>query len=108
MKVRHLFVGDFFPVIDYSLSTREWAAHQFNRSDLGEGLALFLRREGSPYQTLDAQLFGLDPNRVYMLLDEDSRELKTANGHAICSPGKFSMDFPPNSKLYTYHPAPEQ
>lgn len=93
-RVRPYFHGDFYPLTPYSLSEDVWAAWQFDRPDLGEGMVLALRRKDSPYPEVQAVLQGLDPEATYELtwLDEGRSETHTgaelANGGALIGIGE--------------------
>jgi alpha-galactosidase len=66
-QVRDLFLGDFYPLVEYSPSEDVWAAWQFHRADLGAGVVLAFRRAASPFSEAKPLLKGLDPNAVYKL-----------------------------------------
>ena len=40
LQLRHLLVGAYYPLTDYSRDGKHWMAMQFHRPDLGEGLIL--------------------------------------------------------------------
>ena len=58
--VHGYFSGDFYPLLAHSLADDVWAAWQFNRPDLAEGMLLAFRRDHSPFPSLVARLRGLE------------------------------------------------
>jgi alpha-galactosidase len=81
-RLRPLFLGDFYPLVPLTLSARDWCAYQYDRPDLGEGFAVFLRRHESPFPTMDAALRGIDRSAEYEVgmsatFEEPPRERKS-------------------------------
>ena len=64
-QVRHFFYGDFYPLLAYTPSPDCWSGMQFDRPDLKAGLAMFFRRPGSPFPTLEVHLRKIDPAATY-------------------------------------------
>ena len=60
--VRPYFLGDFYPLLSFSIAEDAWAAWQYDRPDLGEGMLLALRRAQSPFAAITALLHGLAPD----------------------------------------------
>ncbi|MCC6144937.1 MAG: alpha-galactosidase, partial [Candidatus Hydrogenedentes bacterium] len=59
--------GDLYWLIPHPTAAEPWHAFQLHRADLGEGIALFFRRAGSPYTALSAELQALDPAASYIV-----------------------------------------
>lgn len=74
VELRKYFYGDFYPLLSFSLADDTWAAWQFHRPDLNEGMVLALRRKKSPFPVMHAVLLGIDPDGQYEahVVDEDS------------------------------------
>lgn len=102
---RHLAVGDFYPLMPYSLSTAAWTGYQFHRDDLGEGMALLFRRDDSPYVTAEVTLHGLSPDEVYELKFDDTGETRRATGKELAQPLSITIQRAPGSALITYRKA---
>lgn len=103
LSVRPYFYGDFYPLISFSLAEDAWAAWQFDRPDLGEGMVLALRRPGSPFARLEAPLSGLEPTASYELrwLDDGRRE--EIGGRELLERGlRIEIADRPGSALLTY------
>ncbi|MBI5396834.1 MAG: alpha-galactosidase [Verrucomicrobia bacterium] len=64
-RVRPFCYGDFYPLLDHNLRADSWAAWQFDRPDQRAGVAIFLRRPGSPFTAMEAGLRALDPKARY-------------------------------------------
>jgi alpha-galactosidase len=65
LEVRPYFVGDFYPLKDYSTDTSSWAVWQFDRPDLKAGMALVFRRQGSALSSVQPELKAIDPQAQY-------------------------------------------
>jgi alpha-galactosidase len=65
MEVRPYFTGDFYPLIGYNRAKECWTAWQFHRPDLNAGIVLALRRQGSPFISMQTSLHAIDPAAQY-------------------------------------------
>jgi alpha-galactosidase len=65
IEVRPYFTGDFYPLTSYRPDADAWAAWQFHRADLGSGIVLALRRQGSPFVSIQPGLHAIDPAAQY-------------------------------------------
>ena len=63
--LRPLYLGDYYPLLPINLDERHWCGWQFDRPELGRGLAMLLRRSKSPYTAVDVSLRGLQPDAMY-------------------------------------------
>ncbi|NUM56271.1 MAG: NPCBM/NEW2 domain-containing protein [Candidatus Hydrogenedentes bacterium] len=61
------YLGDFYPITEYSLDNNQWIAWQFNRPDVGEGAVQVFRRADSVYESARLPLHGLDPDATYRI-----------------------------------------
>ena len=52
LAMRKYFYGDFYPLLSFSLAADAWAAWQYDRPDLGEGMVVAFRRHESPVPAL--------------------------------------------------------
>lgn len=102
-EVRQYFYGDFYPIVSFSLSDDTWAAWQFDRPDLGEGMVLALRRPNSPFTSLDAPLRGLDPSATYEITSKDTDDTIRLSGSELAEDGlPIEIDEKPGSALFVY------
>lgn len=103
--LRHLAVGEFYPVTGHSLSAGDWIGYQLHRPDLGEGAVLLFRREESPYVSADIHLSGLSEEATYELTFADTGEKRRATGQDLAAPLRVTIDRPGSSILITYRKA---
>ncbi len=101
-SLRHLAVGDFYPLMDPSVDPMHWTGYQFHRDDLGEGMVLLFRRPRSPYPAVQIRLRGLEPESDYELTDVDKNEPRTLTGRALSEPMRIELDQRPGSVLLRY------
>jgi alpha-galactosidase len=86
-EVEKYLLGDFYPLTSYSLETDVWAAWQYDRPEMGEGIVQVFRRDASPYEAAHFPLRGLDPNAKYRLKDFDKTEPTEAAGKDLMETG---------------------
>jgi alpha-galactosidase len=103
MSVRKYFLGDFYPLVSYSLDDDVWAAWQFDRPDLGEGMVLALRRPTSPFAAMIPRLQHLDPDAEYDVRDADTSHTQRFVGRVLCESGlQIEIRDQPGSRLLVY------
>jgi alpha-galactosidase len=101
--VRDYFEGDFYPLISYSLKEDFWAAWQYHRPDLGEGMVLALRRNDSPFNSITARLHDLVAEANYEVRCLDTNQTVIQSGHALMTKGfDIGIAEQPGSKLMVY------
>ena len=101
--VRPYFLGDFYPLLSFSLAGDVWAAWQYDRPDMGEGMVLALRRPASPFTTMTAKLNNLDAAATYDIQDMDSGERKLVSGRDLVETGlELKIDTQPGTVLLVY------
>jgi alpha-galactosidase len=101
--VRPYFYGDFYPLVSYSTTTDTWAAWQFDRPDLGEGMVQAFRRQDSPFPVLEVRLQGLNPEARYAVEDLDSGKTWQATGAELAEAGfTLALSERPASALLVY------
>lgn len=102
-EVRPFFYGDFYPILSFSLSDDTWAAWQFDRPDLGQGMVLALRRHNSPFTSLRARLRGLEPGAAYEVASRDTGDTVRFSGRELAEEGfLISINEQPGSALFVY------
>jgi alpha-galactosidase len=65
LEVRPYTHGDFYALLPYSLEHTDWTAFQWQRPDLKSGVLILLRRDTSPYASLQVNLHAIDANAQY-------------------------------------------
>lgn len=81
--LRHLAVGDFYPLLPHTLSEGKWLASQFHREDLAEGMILAFRRRYSVEPTVVLRPRALDPDGVYQVRSLASGEVSRREGQEL-------------------------
>ena len=99
-SVRRLLNGDWYPLTPYSRAADRWLASQYNRPDLGEGMALAFRREACAEPALNVALKGLDTTATYVL--EADRRTWRATGAELMDGLRIEIDRAPGSRLIVY------
>jgi alpha-galactosidase len=101
--LREYFYGDFYPLLAFSLAEDAWAAWQFDRPDLGEGLVVAFRRHASPFPQWEARLQALQPEAHYELRSWDDHRTLFSTGRALMTAGfVVPIKKGPGSALFTY------
>ncbi len=100
--LRHLAVGEFYPVVPYGIGRGDWTGYQFHRDDLEEGMVLLFRREDSAFVTVDVQLRGLSRGKTYELSFQDTGETWTRTGEELERPVRLSVEKPRTSVMILY------
>ncbi len=75
-SLRPLYLGDYYPLMETDLDERHWCGWQFDRPDLGQGLAICFRRSASRDAARDVSLQGLDPDARYEVTFAESYDVK--------------------------------
>ena len=103
VAMRKYFYGDFYPLLSFSLANDVWAAWQFDRPDLGEGMVLALRRPQSPFPKMESPLRGLNPEARYEWRSLDSGTVTEVSGRDLLEKGvSIEIDDKPGSALFVY------
>ncbi|MBP8122127.1 MAG: alpha-galactosidase [Caldilineaceae bacterium] len=103
LAMRKYFYGDFYPLLSFSLAADAWAAWQYDRPDLGEGMIVAFRRHASPFPRWEAKLQGLDPDANYGLVSWDNESTRRMTGKALMTDGfVVTIGEKPGTALFTY------
>ncbi len=86
-KVTPYFLGDYYPLSDYSLDPTAWVVWQFDRPDLGEGMVQTFCRAGTIYEAARVHLRGLEAGADYTLTDLDTGRTRRAGGKGLMEAG---------------------
>ena len=65
------FLGDYYPLVPYSLEDTVWIAWQFHRPEGSTGFVQAFRRDRSSYEAARFRLRGLDPAARYRVAHRD-------------------------------------
>ena len=105
-RIRHLFLGDFYPLTPYSTSNDDWIAYQFHRDDLHQGMALAFRRPKCVAETSILKLRGLTLDASYEVHFEDSGIKQAFTGKKLAEGLNVAIENQPGSLLITYRQLP--
>lgn len=100
--VRHLLIGDWYPLTPYSRRPDEWLGSQYHRADLGEGMLLVFRRKQAPQASIQVRLKGLDPAAVYTLESQHSELQRELAGRRLMDGLDIPIPQAPGSALIVY------
>lgn len=99
-------LGDYYPLLPYSLDNAAWMAWQFNRPEQGRGAVQVFRRAESPFEAARFKLRGLDPAARYVLANRDEASTTEATGRELMEGGlPVSMKDRPSAAVITYQKA---
>lgn len=86
-RIAHMFSGDFYPLLKFSLSEKVWYAYQLDREDLFTGMALAFRRKECENATEILKLHGLSGDHKYSLENVDTGEVTVHTGKELTEQG---------------------
>lgn len=102
--LRPFYTGDYYPLLPITTDESHWCGWQLDRPDLGEGIALFFRRPGSPYPAVDAGLRALDAGARYQVSFSETyaeKEKQTLTGAELAHL-RVQLTAAPSSVLVKY------
>ncbi|MBI2940010.1 MAG: alpha-galactosidase [Chloroflexi bacterium] len=102
-SLRHLAVGDFYPLLPHTLSEGQWLASQYHRPDLGEGMILAFRRQFCPRPTVRLLPRELDPKAIYRVTRQTSQEQRELRGRELLAGIEIHLDAAPAHEVIHYH-----
>jgi alpha-galactosidase len=79
-RVRPYMIGDFYPLFPHLEAEDVWFGYQFDRPDLGAGMALVFRRAKCAAGSATMRLQGLDPAARYEVAFHDAGTTKAMTG----------------------------
>jgi len=80
LELRPYFLGDFYPLTEYTKAEDAWMIYQLDRPELGDGIIVILKRSRSPFTTAQVHPQGLDPSAGYHFEDADCGPLISTTG----------------------------
>jgi len=80
LQVAPCFLGDFYPLMPYSLAEDVWMAWQFDLPESGTGVVQAFRRRESPYSSTSLPLQALDASVQYRVRNLDEAESRVVAG----------------------------
>jgi alpha-galactosidase len=80
LDLRPYFLGDFYPLTEYTKAEDVWMVYQLDRPEQGDGILVVLKRSRSPFTTGQFPLRGLRPEADYRFEDIDRGSLCATTG----------------------------
>jgi alpha-galactosidase len=106
-KAGGYMLGDYYPLLPYSLNDTVWIAWQFDCPEKGEGMIQAFRRAQSPYESIRVKLHGLEPGAVYTLTNLDVPGATEISGRELLEKGlSIGMNAQPSSTVIIYKKKP--
>lgn len=104
-SLQKYYLGDYYPLTEYSQAEDAWIGWQFHRTDLDEGMLMLFRRPNSICETGRLHPHGLNPDSTYILKDSSGEQ--TFSGRELMETGlQVSLDRSPATLVLTYRRTP--
>ncbi|MBN2021291.1 MAG: alpha-galactosidase [Pirellulales bacterium] len=100
-KIRPYMLGDFYSLFAHDASEAAWYGYQFDRPDLGQGMAVLFRRPRCAEAEHTVALRGIDPAAEYEVSHEDSPARQTLKGEELARL-KVAIPAAPGSAIVYY------
>ncbi|MGN0202400.1 MAG: glycoside hydrolase family 36 protein [Candidatus Cryptobacteroides sp.] len=102
--IRPYFLEDFYPLTGYGDTTADdiWLAYQLNRKSDGSGRIVAFRRSECKSDRIVVRLRGLDPDAVYVLIDQDTMREIEKSGKELSEGFELSLEQPGSSLFFKY------
>lgn len=101
--VRHFFLGDYYPLTEYSQAEDTWVAWQFHRADLKAGMVQVFRRPKSVCVAARLPLHGLDPDQAWSVENLDTGASQILSGKDLTESGlEVHLENRPDSAVFVY------
>lgn len=108
-QVADAFLGDYYPLTEYSLDSTRWMAWQFYRPESGTGIIQAFCRQEVTDSSFCCHLCGLDPDALYELNDFDQAQPVRIAGQVLLTDG-YTVHCPnrPQAVLISYRQVGER
>jgi len=101
-KLRMLMLGDFYPILDYSIQEESSLGFQFHREDINQGMVLLFRRLQSPLASIQVKFKGVKPDILYQVSFYNAEEKQSIKGEKLLNGIDITLSSPKSSALITY------
>ncbi len=106
-KIIPFMLGDYYPLMSYSIADDAWIAWQFDRPETGDGMIQIFRREHSLYESARLRLRGLEPDTTYALTNPDIAATTEKSGRELMDGGLvLAIPSHPAAVIITYKKKP--
>ncbi|MFA5203347.1 MAG: alpha-galactosidase, partial [Lentisphaeria bacterium] len=104
LAIREYFLGDYYPLTEYSVNDDAWMVYQLDRPEAGDGLVVALKRSKSSYNKGNFPLYALLPNVEYEITNMDTGVSTCLTGKTLSTTGlDVALNKAPDSALFRYH-----
>ncbi len=86
-SVSDYLLGDFYPMMPYSLEDTVWMAWQFDCPERGEGMVQAFRRASSTDESIRVKLHGVEAGALYTLTELDDTSVTEMTGRELIDQG---------------------
>ncbi len=101
--VADCYLGDFYPLTEYTTGRDGWMAWQFDRPEADRGMVQAFRRDKSIFEVGRLRLHGLDPEANYEMVDLDTQKSERATGRELMEQGlRMTIVEQPGAVIWTY------
>ncbi|MFA5858501.1 MAG: alpha-galactosidase [Elusimicrobiota bacterium] len=102
-RIAKYYLGDYYPLTQYTNDNDSWLAWQFDRPDLGEGVVQSFIRENTPVNAMKFSLRGLTPNLKYEIVNIDTNETLNMTGEELTHYGiTLAPTVKPSAMIFIY------
>jgi alpha-galactosidase len=100
--LRHLVVGDFYPLLPHTTSETQWVAAQWHRADLGEGVIAAFRRRRAAGEAMTLHPQALDPAAAYTLTSQTTGRQEQRSGADLMAGLRVTLPPAPAHEVVRY------
>jgi alpha-galactosidase len=86
-QVADCYLGDFYPLTEYSATKDSWMAWQFHLPEAGKGFVQAFRRDKCIFEAGRLRLHGLDPAATYEVTNFDAGKPQQVSGRELTGRG---------------------
>jgi hypothetical protein len=102
-RIQPFYLGDYYPLTDYSTENTVWMAWQFDRPEEGKGIVQVFRRPKCGDASQRFRLRGLDPAANYEVTNLDSAQPEEHRGQSLLTDGlPVQLDACPAAAVFVY------
>lgn len=101
-QVSPCYLGDYWPLTEYSLANDVWMGWQFDLPDEGRGFFQAFRRAECPSESITLKLRGLDKKAAYVVTDLDNPTPTKLTGAELMKGFVVRSSEKPAALIFTY------
>lgn len=102
-RIQPFYMGDYYPLTEYSTEHNVWMAWQFDRPEEHEGLIQVFRRPKNDEVSKQLRLRGLDPTAKYEVTNIDTEKAEEYTGEFLLTNGlPVQLNAQPAAAVFIY------